>query len=109
MVPPGSPDQSFCPRTRTHGLLRKLDALDKNDPEIKQRSLLVALTLLKDSKTINSTRFSTWTSLKRVTAWVLRFISNSKKVQKARRGRTRRKKAAAKVVGLDRGLSPATS
>ena len=52
--------------------------LDENDQEIKRRSLLVGVTLLRDSCTINATRFSTWVILKRVVAWVHRFAVNCK-------------------------------
>ena len=81
----------------------KLEALDKGNPEIKRRSLLVALTLLKGTHTMNATKFSSWTALRRVTAWVLRFVKNTKRMKnrRAHRNVTQRKKKKKKTANVD--------
>ena len=55
--------------------------LSNDDTEIKTKSILVTLNLLfqadhEDTEQIDAARFSSWKKLKRVGAWVLRFISN---------------------------------
>ena len=55
--------------------------LSNDDPEIKAKSILVSLNLLfqashDDTEQIDAARFSSWKKLKRVAAWVLRFIAN---------------------------------
>ena len=57
----------------------QIDHLDDNDVEIKKKSVLVAVGLVKrkqDRKPIDYQRFSTWLRLLRVVAWILRFITN---------------------------------
>ena len=58
--------------------------LDKNDPEIKQRAVMVALSLMEDVRTIDASRFSTWTKLKRSVAWLFRFIANCRTTEAQR-------------------------
>ena len=49
--------------------------LDPNDPELRKKSVLVGLGFV-EKNTIDPGRFSTWTKLVRVHAWVRRFIKN---------------------------------
>ena len=57
--------------------------LSDEDVEIKRKSLFVAMNLLL-SETIDPERISSWSRLKRVAAWVLRFYENIQKVKTER-------------------------
>ena len=55
---------------------KEIQELSADDDEIRRRSVLVGLGVVVDVKVIDATRFSTWLRLKRVVAWMLRFLSN---------------------------------
>ena len=50
--------------------------LDSDDPEIRQKSVLFAMCVIDEPTGIDLKRISNWLRLKRVVAWVLRFVSN---------------------------------
>ena len=80
----------FLPEDEQSWPSSSVGELDKDDPEIKRRSLLVAVSLLQESRTINTTKFSSWITLNRIVAWALRFVANCKK--RKRKLRSRQKK-----------------
>ena len=53
------------------------DSLSENDPELKKKTFLVALGII-EKKRIDTSRYSTWTTLLRMISWLLRFTSNCK-------------------------------
>ena len=55
--------------------------LDKNDIEIRKKSILVATTIV-ETHGINLTRISSWSRLQRVVAWVIRFAAKWRTVAK---------------------------
>ncbi len=55
------------------------DELDANNEEIKKQSVFVCLSLTHMQKSlIDAYRFSSWPKLKRVAAWFLRFLHNTR-------------------------------
>ena len=52
------------------------DTLSENDPEVRKKTFLVALGII-EKKRIDTARYSTWTTLLRTIAWILRFVTNS--------------------------------
>ena len=58
--------------------------LDDEDKEIKHKSIYVALVSALQSETLDITRFSDWTKVKRVAGWIVRFAQNLLK-EKGRR------------------------
>ena len=55
--------------------------LATDDPEVKRKAVLVGMGIEK-SKEIDITRFSTWMRLRRVMAWVMRFLRNCRRCKK---------------------------
>jgi hypothetical protein len=58
-----------------------LPELDVDDPEIKRKTILIALGLAKPSRgdRIDVDTFSSWVRLRRVVAWIVRFAHNLQK------------------------------
>ena len=50
--------------------------LAPDDVEIRQKSVLVGLGMIVEAVKIDTSRFSTWLRMKRVIAWIMRFLSN---------------------------------
>ena len=59
------------------------ESLSENDPELKKRTLLVALGFI-EKRRIDPSRHSTWLHLVRTVAWILRYVSNSRSVPSLR-------------------------
>ena len=74
----------FLKKEETEWPNESVPALCDEDCEIKRRTLLVALNLVV-SETIDPARISSWTRLRRVAAWVLRFYENTKQKEKEKR------------------------
>ena len=55
-----------------------IEELDANDPEIRKKPILVALGLMRKESTegIDFSRMSSWLRLRRMVAWVIRFVHN---------------------------------
>ena len=62
-------DEEFWPKS-------DVGELDPNDVEIRQRSVLVGLGMIMEAGDIDTSRFSTWLRMKRVIAWIIRFLEN---------------------------------
>ena len=50
--------------------------LNENDDALRNRTVMVALGMIVEVNRIDMSRFSTWLRLKRVVAWIIRFLSN---------------------------------
>ena len=53
-----------------------LSELDSEDSEVRRKSVLFAMCVLDEPTGIDLKRFSSWIRLKRVVAWINRFVSN---------------------------------
>ena len=70
---------AFLQKDEEHWMRRVIDPLNSEDPEIKKKSVLVALGLVKrNTHSIDVSRYSNWTKLKRIAGWFLRIVSNLK-------------------------------
>ena len=66
---------AFLQRDEDSWFQHDVEQLDNNDPEIKRKPLLVALSAIsKRSSKFDVSRFSSWMRLKRVAGWFLRLV-----------------------------------
>ena len=62
----------------------EVEELNGDDVEIRNRPVLVALGMVVEVERIDMSRFRTWLRLKRVIAWIVRFISNCQRAKEDR-------------------------
>ena len=71
----------FLEKDEEHWPNSTVTSLADDDSEIKRKMVLVALNMVI-SETIDPDKISTWSRLRRVAAWVLRFYENIQKQKK---------------------------
>ena len=67
---------AFLAKDEEHWPRLVLSELDSEDSEVRRKSVLFAMCVLDEPSGIDLKRFSSWIRLKRVVAWIFRFVSN---------------------------------